>query len=110
MQPWVYFLISGAFLFLIMRGGCGAHVMGHGHHHRHDGDHPPGPNGSVPATGPAQVRDPVCGMTIDRATAKTSTLRGIVHYFCSDTCRSKFEAAPETYASAPAQITEKQHG
>ena len=29
MQPWIYFLISAAFLFLIMRGGCGAHVMGH---------------------------------------------------------------------------------
>ena len=110
MQPWIYFLISAAFLFLIMRGGCGAHVMGHGHHHHHDGDPSPGSTGSVPAVGPTQVRDPVCGMTIDRATAKTSVLRGIVFYFCSDKCRSKFEATPETYAVSHAQPTENQNG
>jgi YHS domain-containing protein len=109
MQPWVYFLLIAAFFFLMMRGGCGSHVMGHGHHH-HDGDQPTGPIGSVPATGPTQVRDPVCGMTIDRATAKTSALRGIVYYFCSEKCRSQFEASPETYAVATPQRPEQQHG
>lgn len=98
MQPWVYFLISGAFLFLIMRGGCGAHVMGHGHHHHSGDDEPTGPRGSVPAAGATQARDPVCGMTIDVGTAKTSVHQGKVVYFCSDNCRSKFETSPEAYA------------
>lgn len=97
MQPWVYFLIVGALFFLMMRGGCGSHVMGHGHHHRSGDNRQTAPGGSVPPVGPAQVRDPVCGMTIERATAKTCAHRGTVYYFCSDQCRSKFEAAPETY-------------
>lgn len=35
MQTLMYFLFWGAFFFLMMRFGCGAHVMGHGHR-RHD--------------------------------------------------------------------------
>ena len=102
MQPWVYFLIVGALFFLMMRGGCGSHVMGHGHHHEGVGDRRLGSTGSVPASEPAQVRDPVCGMTIERATAKTCAHRGTVHYFCSDQCRSKFEAAPESFTASAA--------
>jgi uncharacterized membrane protein YraQ (UPF0718 family)/YHS domain-containing protein len=37
------------------------------------------------------VRDPVCGMTVDRATALTLETKGTTHYFCSESCRSKFE-------------------
>lgn len=37
MQTLVYFLIWGAFFFVMMRFGCGAHVMGHRNRHRHDG-------------------------------------------------------------------------
>ena len=33
MQTFTYFLIAGAFIFFMMRFGCGAHVMGHGHSH-----------------------------------------------------------------------------
>ena len=32
MQTLVYFLVWGAFIFFMMRFGCGAHVMG-GHRH-----------------------------------------------------------------------------
>ena len=106
MQPWIYFLIIGALFFLMMRGGCGAHVMGHGHHQHGGGDQAPDPMGIVPASGPAGMRDPVCGMTIDIATAKTSVYRGIVRYFCSDECRGKFEASPEAYATPTSQLSE----
>lgn len=88
MRPWLYFLISAAFLFLIMRGGCGSHVMGHGHHYGHDGNPSPSPTDSMPAMSAKQVRDPVCGMTIDSATAMTSGHRGTIYFFCSDKCRS----------------------
>ena len=35
MPTWLYFLLWGAFFFMMMRFGCGAHIMGHGHGHRH---------------------------------------------------------------------------
>src|SRR3954470_11280165 len=41
--------------------------------------------------------DPVCGMTVDRAKAKTLRQEGRTLYFCSDGCRSAFEADPERY-------------
>jgi YHS domain-containing protein len=98
MQPWLYFLVIGALFFFMMRFGCGSHVMGHGHHHHSDDNRHTGPGGSVPNAGPAQVRDPVRGMTIETNTARTSIHHGGVYYFCSDECRSKFEASPATYA------------
>ena len=30
----IYFLLWGALFFVMMRFGCGAHIMGHGHGHR----------------------------------------------------------------------------
>ncbi len=102
MQPWVYFLIIGALFLLMMRGCCGSHVMGHGHHHGSDDNLQTGPGGSVPRIGQAQERDPVCGMTIDTGTAKTAVHHGTTYYFCSDQCRSKFEAAPENFIASTA--------
>ena len=32
MPTYLYFLLWGAFFFIIMRFGCGAHIMGHGRH------------------------------------------------------------------------------
>jgi Cu+-exporting ATPase len=44
------------------------------------------------------TRDPVCGMSVDRATARhLSKHAGEQFYFCSAGCLSKFEATPETY-------------
>lgn len=40
MQTLAYFLIWGAFIFLMMRFGCGAHVMGHGHGRRNNSGEP----------------------------------------------------------------------
>src|SRR5919198_5445696 len=42
--------------------------------------------------------DPVCGMTVDAATAKhRAEHAGHTYYFCSSRCREKFEAAPACY-------------
>ena len=46
-----------------------------------------------------QVKDPVCGMTIERETAAGGR---VVHqeeevYFCSDQCRRTFQAEPERF-------------
>ena len=39
---------------------------------------------------PAQVTDPVCGMTVDPITAPTPTRAGTTRYFCSAGCRDTF--------------------
>ena len=57
----------------------------HDHHHH-----------AAPAAGGAV--DPVCGMTVDPATAKHRTdYKGDTYYFCSAGCKTKFAAAPEKY-------------
>jgi len=51
------------------------------------------------------VRDPVCGMSVDPATAKEKVeLMGTTYYFCSAACRSTFEKYPDRYAAQVAQL------
>ncbi|MBN9218243.1 MAG: heavy metal translocating P-type ATPase [Mesorhizobium sp.] len=53
------------------------------------------------ATAEAVSRDPVCGMTVDPAAGKpTSEHGGALYHFCSERCRSKFQAEPENYLTA----------
>jgi len=50
-----------------------------------------------------KVKDPVCGMTIDKAAAKgKSDYQGKTYYFCSDGCKKKFDAEPGKYVQPPA--------
>ena len=45
-----------------------------------------------------ETRDPVCGMTIDPATAPaTSSIGGRTYWFCSGSCKDTFDAEPERY-------------
>jgi putative ABC transport system ATP-binding protein len=44
------------------------------------------------------VRDPVCGMSLDRWTATLAARHdGADYYFCSERCRHRFELAPERF-------------
>ncbi|HEX4104481.1 MAG TPA: YHS domain-containing protein [Candidatus Paceibacterota bacterium] len=46
-----------------------------------------------------KVKDVVCGKQIDPDTAMfTSNYKGTTYYFCSEGCKQKFDADPETYA------------
>src|SRR5258708_492182 len=67
------------------------HNCGHGAHHAHE-----------PA--PALAKDPVCGMTVNPATAKHKASHGgVTYFFCNPRCRETFEAYPQRYVSpAPA--------
>jgi YHS domain-containing protein len=48
-----------------------------------------------------QQRDPVCGMTVDSKTAAAESVQGNEHfYFCSLSCRDRFEANPTQFTSA----------
>ena len=40
------------------------------------------------------TKDPICGMTVDKATALHAERDGKTFYFCCDGCRQKFLAAP----------------
>ena len=71
----------------------GMHGTEHQHHH-------------YPAAAPTgtQVKDPVCGMTVDPATAKGGRVEheGREYAFCGPKCRDKFRADPARYVG-PAQ-------
>ena len=99
-RPLVSILIWGGLFFLMMRYGCGAHIMGgHGRH------------GKGAETAGDQAKDPVCGMAVDREkSTAASAYRGQTYYFCSTVCRDKFEQAPEKYAGASAQGGHQQGG
>lgn len=63
---------------------------GHAHHTHH---------GVASAPDPQDVEvDPVCGMAVNRATAKHRVeFAGRPYFFCGAGCREKFMAAPESY-------------
>jgi Cu+-exporting ATPase len=42
------------------------------------------------------TKDPICGMTVDEATALHAKREGKTFYFCSEHCRKKFFAQPRT--------------
>ena len=40
------------------------------------------------------TKDPICGMTVDEATALRAERDGKSYYFCSEHCRQKFLSTP----------------
>ena len=49
---------------------------------------------------PAEAADPVCGMTVAATTASRPLAHdGVTYYFCSASCRRKFELDPAAYAT-----------
>src|SRR5690348_4869314 len=60
-----------------------------------------------PKVGAELVRDPVCGMNVDPATAaEHAEYLGSTYYFCSAGCKSKFEMDPARYT---AQVVKMEH-
>lgn len=85
-----WLLVWGALFFVMMRYGCGAHMMGrHGKQKHHN------------SAADGKAKDPVCGMSVSpEKAAAASVLKGNTYYFCSRSCRDKFEQAPDTYIAA----------
>ena len=108
-QDVLYYVALAGFFFLMMRYGCGSHIMGHGHHH----GAPEPDKTALPldrTTVPGQAIDPVCGMTVQTAAAKTAAYQGQILYFCSQKCRVKFEASPAAFVkSANVAPVEQEH-
>ena len=58
---------------------------------------------AMPAPPVAMAKDPVCGMSVDPATAKAKVEHaGATYYFCSTHCAEKFRADPAKYLAPPA--------
>ena len=57
-------------------------------------------HGHAPAGGAHLATDPVCGMTVDPATAKSAEHGGTTYHFCSPACRKAFGKEPGKYLAA----------
>jgi YHS domain-containing protein len=83
-------LLFAVFFYLMMRFGCGAHMVhGHGDHKEHGG-------GGVHE---GSAKDPVCGMAVEPGQGYTKSHEGRLLHFCSRKCLDKFEAEPQRYLS-----------
>lgn len=102
MNELVYFMFWAGIIFLMMRFGCGAHMMGHGQGKAKHGEEVPEEQATenLRWTTPADDVDPVCGKTVSAEIAKPSVHDGHVYYFCSRDCRERFEATPAQFLAA----------
>ena len=91
MEGFLGLLAFGVLFYVMMRFGCGAHMM-HGRGHDHGGGH-----GGGGAEGGG--KDPVCGMQVGADRGYSMMHAGTRHWFCSKTCLDKFEAEPAKYAT-----------
>ena len=80
-------LFAGLF-FVMMKFGCGAHMM-HGRHDSHGhGKHDEGKQKHI---------DPVCGMEVNIEQGYGKMYEGNLYRFCSRDCLDKFEKEPRKY-------------
>lgn len=81
------FLLFAVLFYVMMRYGCGAHMMhghgGHGHSHG--------------AGRSAKHIDPVCDMEVEAEQGYGKMYRGVLYRFCSKSCLDKFDVDPERY-------------
>jgi YHS domain-containing protein len=115
MEALVYFFPAWCALNLLMTlFSCGAYV-GHGYRHQESRD-----RGDSSIVGrslfwiPSEKDvDPVCGITVEMGEPELTIHEGRVYYFCSQSCRDRFEADPTSYVKHIGQIPRKlehQHG
>ncbi len=92
MEGLLSLLLFGGLFFLMMRFGCGAHMMHGGHSH----------GGNAEAGGKDHV-DPVCGITVDPNSGYGKMHAGTLYRFCSRACLDRFEADPPRYTAGEKQ-------
>jgi YHS domain-containing protein len=88
----------------MMRFGCGAHVMGHGHADARSDVNKAPPTVEPLSAPPENTVDPVCQMKVESTKVKTIVRDGQVYYFCSPVCREKFEDNPQAYAKPASNL------
>lgn len=85
-------LLFAAVFYVMMRFGCGAHMV---HGHAGHGDHKP----EADSASARAATDPVCGMTVSGDQGYTKMHDGRQYRFCSKVCLDKFESNPQIYAA-----------
>jgi len=67
----------------------------------------PDPSQAIAADSAATVKDPVCGMAVDKdkaeAAGRKSEYQKKTYYFCSDHCKKEFDKDPAKYLKAKAE-------
>lgn len=91
MDGFLSFLLFGVLFYVMMRFGCGAHMV-HGHHGGHRSEE-----------GDDEHVDPVCGKPVDPNEGYGKVHAGSLYRFCSRECLDTFEARPERYTSKKAE-------
>lgn len=92
MEALIWLLLFAGLFYLMMRFGCGAHMV-HGHGHDDGGGHAGrGAGGGG--------KDPVCGMQVGADSGYTKVHAGTRYWFCSKDCLARFEAEPDKYLAA----------
>jgi Cu+-exporting ATPase len=57
------------------------------------------------------VKDPVCGMDIETATAASRTeYKGQTYHFCGSKCKERFDSKPEQFVGQSAGTPKSGHG
>jgi YHS domain-containing protein len=84
-------LLFAAFFYIMMRFGCGAHMV-HGHHHHGQQEAGLGAGGSS--------KDPVCGMEVAPDAGYSEKYQSREYRFCSRKCLDQFDTNPQQFARA----------
>ncbi|MFQ5432274.1 MAG: YHS domain-containing protein [Nitrospinota bacterium] len=93
MEGLLTFILFGAFFYLMMRFGCGAHMV-HGDHGHANGDKS---HDHQHADSVSKNSDPVCGMEVEDYKGYGKMYEGALYRFCSRKCLDKFDADPNSY-------------
>ena len=90
MQGFFSLLLFAGFFYLMMRFGCGAHMIhGHGGHASQGHGTPEG-----------STKDPVCGMDVAPSAGYSEMHQGRQYRFCSRKCLDQFDSEPQRYAAS----------
>jgi YHS domain-containing protein len=97
MDGFLSFLLFAVLFYVMMRFGCGAHMV-HGRHGGH-GDH-----GSDDASD-AKHEDPVCGKHVSPHEGYGKMHADRLYRFCSRQCLDAFETDPDRYTTKQLEAT-----
>lgn len=90
MGAFITLLVFGVFFYVMMRFGCGAHLV-HGDQCHHGKEkHNAKSNHHI---------DPVCGKSVDPDNGYDLMHHQQLHHFCSKHCLEQFEHNPEKYTN-----------
>ena len=92
MGDFLSFLVFAGLFYMMMRHGCGAHMV-HGKNEEKPVDH----------------TDPVCGMKVSQTSGYGLMHNKQLYRFCSRQCLDRFESEPGRYINQPAIQKEIHH-